>query len=157
MSSPIGDATTENNAELINFDRKSARPSFSLCASTLDSCAKRCVMPVLMICCPQTGREVSTGIETDPESFQKIPNVLIRTRCPHCGLEHALWRDDAWLAGGSPPQDRSDDAVALCVGTETQALGSLLLLTSGTRLDAKLMAMRNIDDAYTPMSVERET
>lgn len=114
-------------------------------------------MPALMICCPQTGREVSTEIETDSESFQKIPNVLIRTRCPHCGLEHALWRDDAWLADGSPPpQDRSDDAVALSVGTETQALASLLLLTSGTRLDAKRRAMRNIDDAYTPMNAERE-
>lgn len=113
-------------------------------------------MPALMICCPQTGLEVSTGIETDPESFKKIPNVLIRTRCPHCGLKHALWRADAWLADGSPPQDRSDDAVTLSVGIETQALASLLLLASGTRLDPKRRTMRNIDDTYTPMSAERE-
>jgi hypothetical protein len=72
-------------------------------------------------------------------------------------LDHVLWRDDAWLADGLPSQDRSDDdAMALSVGTETKALASLLLLTSGTCVDAKLRAMRNIDDAYTPMSAERE-
>lgn len=59
-------------------------------------------MTMLMIRCPKTGRAFSTGIDTDPESFEKIPNVLAFARCPHCGLEHGWQRDDAWLADGSP-------------------------------------------------------
>ena len=54
-------------------------------------------MSLLMIRCPRTGQEVWTGIETDPDSFRKIPDDLFYTSCPHCGLDHAWWRDEAWL------------------------------------------------------------
>ena len=48
----------------------------------------------------------------------KIPDTLVYTRCPHCGLEHAWWHKDAWLAeemgrpagapdGKSPDEHRS--------------------------------------------------
>lgn len=55
-------------------------------------------MSMLMIRCPRTGQEVWTGIETDPTSLQKIPDVLFYTPCPQCGLDHASWCDEAWLA-----------------------------------------------------------
>jgi hypothetical protein len=58
-------------------------------------------MSMLMIRCLQTGQAVSTGIETDPDSFKRIPDVLAFAHCPHCGLEHAWWRHEAWLADGS--------------------------------------------------------
>ena len=54
-------------------------------------------MAMLMIRCPRTGLEVPTEIETDPHSFQTIPDVLIYTRCPHCKIDHAWWPDEAWL------------------------------------------------------------
>jgi hypothetical protein len=54
-------------------------------------------MSLLMVRCPRTGQEVWTGIETDPDSFRKIPDDLFYTWCPHCGLDHAWWRDEAWL------------------------------------------------------------
>jgi len=61
-------------------------------------------MNVLMIRCPNTGRSVSTGIETDEHSFSRIPDVLAHTRCPVCGLDHAWWKREAWLAD-SPGSD----------------------------------------------------
>jgi hypothetical protein len=54
-------------------------------------------MSLLMIRCPRTGQEVWTGIETEPDSFRKIPDDLFYTSCPHCGLDHAWWHDEAWL------------------------------------------------------------
>jgi hypothetical protein len=62
-------------------------------------------MPMVMIRCPQTGKAVATGIDTDPESFRKLPDVLAFVLCPHCGLEHAWRRDEAWLAGSAPPKE----------------------------------------------------
>jgi hypothetical protein len=47
-------------------------------------------MAVLMIKCPLTGQDMSTGILTDSGSYQRIPDPL-------CGLECAWWHNDAWL------------------------------------------------------------
>lgn len=55
-------------------------------------------MGVVMITCPDTGRPVPTGIETDPASFAKLPDALSRTKCPLCGGEHVWWTREAWLA-----------------------------------------------------------
>jgi hypothetical protein len=57
----------------------------------------------LMIMCPNTGQPISTGIETDEYSLSQIADVLARTRCPVCGLEHAWWKREAWLAAALPP------------------------------------------------------
>ena len=59
-------------------------------------------MAMLMIKCPRTGQDISTGILTDSDSFQKIPDTLAYTRCPHCGLAHAWWHKEAWLAEKGP-------------------------------------------------------
>ncbi len=48
-------------------------------------------MGVLMIRCPATGVEISTGIETDQTSLDRFPDVVAHSRCPVCGGEHA-WR-----------------------------------------------------------------
>jgi hypothetical protein len=40
--------------------------------------------------CPRTGREVSTGVESDREAFQKLKPVVVRMKCPACGSEH-VW------------------------------------------------------------------
>jgi hypothetical protein len=57
------------------------------------------VMASLLIRCPQTGKEVSTGIETDSANYALFPDALVYTHCPHCGLKHAWWHRDAWLDG----------------------------------------------------------
>ena len=44
-----------------------------------------------MIRCPYRGQAVSTGIEIDEVTFQRLPDTLILSRCPLCGLEHVWW------------------------------------------------------------------
>jgi len=46
-------------------------------------------MGILKVRCPETGREVSTGIEIDPQSFAALPDKLPVSNCPLCGLDHA--------------------------------------------------------------------
>ena len=52
-------------------------------------------MSVLKVRCPETGREISTGIEIDPESFAALPDKLPVSNCPLCGLDHAWLKCDA--------------------------------------------------------------
>jgi hypothetical protein len=56
------------------------------------------IMGVLMIQCPSTGREVSTGIEM--LDVDQLPAVKAKTVCPACGRVHEWTKHDAWLADG---------------------------------------------------------
>jgi hypothetical protein len=42
----------------------------------------------LMLRCPMTDRNFSTGIHIDAESLKLIPDTRIAARCPYCGHEH---------------------------------------------------------------------
>lgn len=55
-------------------------------------------MSAVMIRCPNTGRAVSTQIETEPAIFAHLPEVDSRMRCPVCGADHVWSMRDAWLA-----------------------------------------------------------
>ena len=39
----------------------------------------------LLIRCPHTGRDLTTGIRIDPQTFSRIPQVSAQTRCPTAG------------------------------------------------------------------------
>jgi hypothetical protein len=70
-------------------------------------------MGVIMLKCPHTAREFSTGILIDQESFQKLPKVPTRAHCPHCGLTHVWWpREARWVGSvtGDPSVERLDRA-----------------------------------------------
>jgi hypothetical protein len=54
-------------------------------------------MGTIWIKCPATGRQASTGIETDSASFGQIPQQIETMRCPACGMRHRWLKDDAWL------------------------------------------------------------
>jgi hypothetical protein len=54
-------------------------------------------MATIYTSCPDTGREISTGIETDEESFLALPDVITRVRCPHCGEQHNWSKYNAFL------------------------------------------------------------
>lgn len=49
-------------------------------------------MKVIWIVCPTTGKDVSTGIETEEESFAMLPGFTLSLTCPECGAVH-LWAD----------------------------------------------------------------
>jgi hypothetical protein len=53
-------------------------------------------MGIIMINCPATGRDVSTGIETI--GIEELPAVTAKMVCPACGRMHAWTKADAWLA-----------------------------------------------------------
>jgi len=56
-------------------------------------------MSLVMITCPATGRAVSTGIETEPTSFRRLPRVTAHMHCPACGQVHEWSVGSAWLSG----------------------------------------------------------
>src|SRR2546423_8024149 len=45
-------------------------------------------MGVIVIRCPQTGREIPTGIEMDAAEFRRAPVFFSRVQCPVCAREH---------------------------------------------------------------------
>ena len=55
-------------------------------------------MGVLLIKCLVTGKEFSTGIETDEQSLELIPDTVAQSLCPHCGSDHAWSKFDARLS-----------------------------------------------------------
>lgn len=54
-------------------------------------------MPMVMIKCPKTGKDVPTGIAMDRTSFESSDMSDNKLRCPHCGETHAWNKKDAWV------------------------------------------------------------
>ena len=61
-------------------------------------------MSAIMIKCPETGKDVSIGIDTDKTSFSQLPNITTATRCPACGRTHEWNVSEAWLHEREPTQ-----------------------------------------------------
>jgi len=58
-------------------------------------------MGIIWIKCPATGRNASTGIETDAKGLSDFPDYLRDIRCPACGMRHSWLKEDAWLSARS--------------------------------------------------------
>jgi hypothetical protein len=54
-------------------------------------------MGIVMIKCPQTGREIPTGIKADPEKFRCSVVFFARTFCSLCKAHHEWFAKDAWV------------------------------------------------------------
>lgn len=59
-------------------------------------------MGTVMIKCPQTGREISTGFEADPTHFRAMPVFFARSYCPICRTEHEWFAKEAWVCEANP-------------------------------------------------------
>jgi hypothetical protein len=59
-------------------------------------------MPLLMVRCPETGREFGTGIDVNAETFASLPDKLMTARCPLCGNQHTLLKCDARFVEAEP-------------------------------------------------------
>ena len=59
-------------------------------------------MGLVMIRCPNTGRDVSTGIEMHTEQFAASPVFFSRVQCPLCASEHEWFAKDAWVCESAP-------------------------------------------------------
>jgi hypothetical protein len=51
----------------------------------------------IMINCARTGRAISTGIDTDLDTFARIPDVIANARCPLCRADHVWSKAIAWI------------------------------------------------------------
>ena len=71
-------------------------------------------MGLVMFRCPETGRAVSTGIETDHATFRSMPVFFSRTFCPLCRLAHEWFAKDAWVcdSGLAKPDPEGEQQVA---------------------------------------------
>jgi hypothetical protein len=58
----------------------------------------------VVIRCPKTAREVSTGIKADWRAFGSVPVFFSRTFCPHCGTNHEWFAKDAWVREDPAPR-----------------------------------------------------
>jgi hypothetical protein len=54
-------------------------------------------MGIVMIRCPITGREISTGIKIDRPTFECSPVFFAQTYCRFCRTEHQWFAKDAWV------------------------------------------------------------
>jgi hypothetical protein len=59
-------------------------------------------MGTLMIRCPDTGRDISTGLVADRRSFARMPVFFARVLCPLCNTEHEWFAREAWLCEAEP-------------------------------------------------------
>jgi hypothetical protein len=57
---------------------------------------------VVMVRCPTTGRELSTGVEMDTATFERLPDIHSRIKCPLCRVNHDWSTREAWLANPAP-------------------------------------------------------
>lgn len=54
-------------------------------------------MGVIMIKCPRSGRAITTGMNTDRETFQCSAVFFSRTYCTTCRITHEWFARDAWV------------------------------------------------------------
>lgn len=52
-------------------------------------------MSKIMIRCPESGSEISTGIDCDGGTFDALPFVVSHAHCPKCGKQHCWSKSDA--------------------------------------------------------------
>lgn len=55
-------------------------------------------MSTVMVICPVTCREISTGIETEADVLRVLPRIQSAVLCPACGEKHFWTCDDAVLS-----------------------------------------------------------
>jgi hypothetical protein len=59
-------------------------------------------MGAVMIKCPDTGRDIATGIVADRASFNAMPVFFARVYCPVCQTEHEWFAQQAWVCDSEP-------------------------------------------------------
>jgi hypothetical protein len=65
--------------------------------------AREAGMGILLVKCPATGKEFSTGINADRGNLVGLRAIVATSICPHCGAEHAWRLEDARYVDAVPP------------------------------------------------------
>lgn len=59
-------------------------------------------MGLVMIKCPNTGRDIPTGMMAERASFGAMPVFFARVLCPLCNTEHEWFAREAWVCKADP-------------------------------------------------------
>jgi hypothetical protein len=51
----------------------------------------------IMMHCPNTMHAIYTGIDTDRDTFKRLPEIWASARCPVCATDHHWNKRSAWL------------------------------------------------------------
>ena len=62
-------------------------------------------MGTVMIKCPDTGRDIPTGMMADRSSFSATPVFFARVLCPLCNTEHEWFAREAWVCDEARVRD----------------------------------------------------
>jgi len=62
----------------------------------------------IVIRCPKTQREISTGMEADWRAFRSVPVFFSRTFCPICRTNHEWFAKDAWVRDNVRPTRKDE-------------------------------------------------
>jgi hypothetical protein len=54
-------------------------------------------MGVLVFRCPLTGEAITSGIQTDPESLERVRFLPVKLFCPTCRTVHVLRAQDGHI------------------------------------------------------------
>lgn len=65
-------------------------------------------METIMIRCPNTGRDISTGLIMRNGEFSRSPVFFARVLCPICAEHHEWFAADAWARNAN--ETRRDEA-----------------------------------------------
>ena len=57
---------------------------------------------VVIVRCPSTGGELSTGVEMDEATFEQLSEIRSQIKCPICGIDHIWSTREAWLGNPVP-------------------------------------------------------
>jgi hypothetical protein len=63
-------------------------------------------MGAVVIRCPDTGHQISTGLEADAASFREMPVFFGLTYCPICRTHHQWFARDAWVVEQVPDRNQ---------------------------------------------------
>jgi hypothetical protein len=69
-------------------------------------------MGAVMIKCPDTGREIATGLTADPARFAATPVFFARAYCPICRTEHEWFAKEAWVCEAEPARPQHAHALS---------------------------------------------
>ena len=74
--------------------------------------AEEASMGSVMIKCPETGRDIATGMRADRETFRSMPVFFARVLCPICRKQHEWVAQHAWVCETelATPQDAAATA-----------------------------------------------
>jgi hypothetical protein len=74
-----------------------SHPPDSVAVSRGELSHQECFMGTVMVKCPDTGHDISTGIVADRASFNATPVFFARVYCPMCQTEHEWFAKEAWV------------------------------------------------------------